>query len=276
VTTAHLLLTAWEKDPFTLGLCLIGTVFYVAAFRSGLARRAGHFAAALVVFVLALASPIGVLARGYLFSAHMLQHLLLVLVVPPLVLLSLRASNADAPPDTGRWRGARIALMWVAGVGAMWLWHAPTLCNAASQSPIVQNAQTLSLLAMGGAFWWPMFGRNLAHRIPPFGAMLYLFTACIACTVLGILITFSPVEICSVFLHPIDRLGALPLLRGGWGLTPQVDQQVGGLLMWVPACMVYAIAILAMLARYYREADDDEPSEPVAPATAAAIVKEEA
>jgi cytochrome c oxidase assembly factor CtaG len=75
----------------------------------------------------------------------------------------------------------------------------------------------------------------------------------VACTVLGILVTFSPVEVCSGYLNPVDRLGVLPLLRGGWGMSRAVDQQLGGLLMWVPACFVYSAAILATLARYYRE-----------------------
>ncbi len=56
-----------------------------------------------------------------------------------------------------------------------------------------------------------------------------------------------------MFAHPVDRLGVMPLLRDGWGLTPQRDQQVGGLLMWVPACLVYGVGIMGQLARVFRE-----------------------
>jgi len=52
-------------------------------------------------------------------------------------------------------------------------------------------------------------------------------------------ITFSPVEVCSVFAHPVDRLGVMPLVRDGWGLSVERDQQIGGLLMWVPAQLPY-------------------------------------
>jgi cytochrome c oxidase assembly factor CtaG len=157
----------------------------------------------------------------------------------------------------------------------MWVWHAPTLCDAASQSVSVHRLQTLSLVGMGAAFWWPIFAPRAKRRLAPLAAMLYLFTACIACTVLGVLVTFSPVEVCSVYAHPVDRLGALSLLREGWGLTPKADQEIGGLMMWVPACVGYAIGILAMLGRYYGE--DDGPLPAPLPAEPAPITaKEEA
>src|SRR5262249_12117998 len=164
-------------------------------------------------------------------------HLLLVLVVPPLALLALFPLRRTPPPLPGPSADNVPVLHWGLGVGAMWLWHAPTLCNAASRSAVVHHLQTLTLLAMGAAFWWPLLGPAVERRIAPLGGMVYLFAACIACTVLGVLVTFSPVEVCSVYAHPVDRLGALPLLREGWGLAPKADQEIGGLLMWVPACL---------------------------------------
>ena len=142
---------------------------------------------------------------------------------------------------------------WAMGVGAMWLWHAPSLCDAASRSVLVHRLQEASFLAMGTGFWWPVLSPRASDRLPPLGGIAYLFTACTACTLLGILITFSPVQICSVFAHPVDRLGVMPLVREGWGLSPERDQQVGGLLMWVPACLVYGAGIMAQLARLLRE-----------------------
>lgn len=251
----------WKWDGFAMVACLAAAALYGAVHRTRLGPRAAYFAAALAVFVLALASPIGTLADGYLFSAHMLQHLLLVLIVPPLALLGLpgRKREAETPPASV---GARSRLVtWGMGVGAMWLWHAPTLCNAAAQSELVHRIQEATLVLMGLAFWWPALSPVHDRRIAPLSGIVYLFTACIACTILGILVTFSPVEVCSVYLRPVDRLGILPTLRAGWGLTPAKDQQIGGLLMWVPACFVYLSAILAMLGRFYRD-------EPVAQSTA--------
>jgi cytochrome c oxidase assembly factor CtaG len=245
----------WKWDGLAVVATLAAAALYAAVHRARLGPHAAYFAAALAIFVLALASPIGTLADGYLFSAHMLQHLLLVLIVPPLALLGLR-ERAGREGREGRASpgGARsLVVAWGMGVGAMWLWHAPTLCNAAAQSEAVHRVQELTLVLMGLAFWWPVLSPVRAARVAPLAGMVYLFTACLSCTILGILVTFSPVEVCSVYVQPVDRLGILPTLRGGWGLTPARDQQIGGLLMWVPACFVYLSAILAMLGRFYRE-----------------------
>lgn len=250
MSTLELLTSLWRVDPLAIAAC-IATAAVLLARRSDTGPRAGFLGAAVVVLVAALASPIGRLAEGYLFSAHMLQHLLLVLVVPPLALLGW---------PTLREKGAvrsRVRLHplvpWVLGVGAMWLWHEPKLCDAASSSPIVHRVQELSLLAMGTAFWWPVLAPREDVRLPPLAGILYLFTGCVACTLLGIVITFSPVEVCSVFAHPVDRFGVMPLVRDGWGLTAEKDQQLGGLLMWVPACLVYGIGIMGQLARLFAE-----------------------
>lgn len=242
----------WKWDGLAVVASLAAAALYTAVHRTRLGPRAAYFAAALAIFAIALASPIGTLADGYLFSAHMLQHLLLVLIVPPLALLGLperEGHRGRASP-----RGARsLVVAWGMGAFAMWLWHAPTLCNAAAQSEAVHRVQELTLLLMGLAFWWPVLSPLRAARIAPLAGMVYLFTACLSCTILGILVTLSPVEVCSVYAQPVDRLGILPTLREGWGLTPARDQQIGGLLMWVPACFVYLSAILAMLGRFYRE-----------------------
>jgi putative membrane protein len=324
---------AWRAAPL-LG-CLLGIAAYATVLRRKAVLSASvlpptepslsspkspltHFAAvtsarpwlfgiAVLVFLLALVSPVETLADGYLFSAHMLQHLLLLMVVPALALLSLPAFPNSAPnqparggartlagsstPLAGRPRFARVpgdrALLrtkpralpskcaravglrrfltsplpaWCAGVGAMWLWHAPTLCNAATTNPAVRGIQTVSLLMAGAFFWWPILGPQWSRRLPPLLGIIYLFTACTSCTLLGIFITFSPVTVCSAYGHPVDALGLLPLIRNRWGLTAQVDQQIGGLLMWVPACLIYLSGILGLLARWYRDAEMPLPA----------------
>jgi cytochrome c oxidase assembly factor CtaG len=178
----------------------------------------------------------------------MLQHILLVLVVPALLLLSLPRSFSLRPPLTYL---THPLIGWIAGVGAMWLWHAPTLCNAAATSRTVSAIQTTSLLIMGSVFWWQVLAPREAQRLSPPAGIVYLFTACTACSVLGIILTFAPVSICPVYQHPVDRLGMLSTIRGDWGLTSDRDQQIGGLLMWVPMCAIYATAILAQLARWH-------------------------
>jgi putative membrane protein len=105
-------------------------------------------------------------------------------------------------------------------------------------------------------FWMPVAGPQTDRHLPPLLGVVYLFSACVGCTVLGILITFAPVGVvCPVYLHPVDRLGILPLIRGTWGMTPAVDQKVGGLMMWVPACGIYISGIIALLVRWYRTSE---------------------
>ena len=243
MTTYQFFTTAWTRNSVVLALSTLACIGYFLAF--GKRGRPLYFAAALAIFLLSFISPVSALANGYLFSAYMVQHILLVLVVPALLLLSLPPSFSVRSPLTHPLIG------WIAGVGAMWLWHAPALCSAAATSRTVSAIQTTTLLLMGSVFWWQVLAPREEQRLSPPAGILYLFTACTACSVLGIILTFAPVSICPVYQHPVDRLGILGTIRGNWGLTSDRDQQIGGLLMWVPMCAIYASAILAQLARWH-------------------------
>jgi putative membrane protein len=252
MTTRDLLVSSWALRPGVLLAC--AAAFAAHAARGGLrsTRRTAALVAAVTLLLFVLVSPVDALAGGYLFSAHMLQHLLLVLVVPALALMALpRVSGPRWLDRASRWLLGRPLVTWGAGIGAMWLWHAQTLCNAASQSDAVRGVQSASLLAMGALFYWPLLAPRGGWRMSPLAGVIYLFSACVGCTLLGILITFSPVEVCPAFLHPPSGPGVLALVREGWGLSAAEDQQIGGLLMWVPACAVYLGGIVGMLARFY-------------------------
>ena len=217
-------------------------------------RQVALFAVAAVAFLIALASPLSVLASRYLFSAHMVQHLILLLVVPLFVILSLpapaRVVVAKRPRPATH---SLVPLGWLAGVGAMWFWHIPALCTASMRSPLVFGVQTASLLAAGAAFWWPVFRPDMSRRMAPQVSAGYLFAGCLGCTLLGIYVTFLPVSICPLYNTPGGNPQLLNMVRNEWGLTHRIDQQIGGLLMWVPACAVYLGAIMATLASWYRE-----------------------
>jgi putative membrane protein len=177
----------------------------------------------------------------------MLQHLLLLLIVPALVLLGLREKK-----KTSRFHLHPLA-GWAAGLSGMWVWHERTLCNAATTTPTVRTIQIISLVTLGLMFWSPVAGPDKNRRLSPLVGVVYLFSACVGCTVLGILITFAPVGVvCPVYLHPPDPIGILQLVRGNWGITPAVDQKIGGLLMWVPACGIYLCGVIALLAKWYQ------------------------
>lgn len=261
MTTEQFLSSAWNWNPWVIAVCVAAFLIYGARQCFHFNRKIGWLFAGLAAFFLTLASPVDALADGYLFSAHMLQHLLLLLVVPPLILLSLPPSPVPINFEKGRWRWLnwllrRPVAAWFLGVGGMWFWHAPALCNAAVTNVWVHRLQYVSLLLMGFAFWWPIIGPWRKQWLSPLTGMVYLFSACVGCTVLGIIITFSPVEVCSIYLHPVDRLNLLPLIQNQWGLTPARDQQLGGLLMWVPACLIYMCGIFGLFVRWHGEPRD--------------------
>jgi putative membrane protein len=262
MTTQQFFTSAWGWHPAVIALSIMALAGYAWLRRFRLSGRSIFLLTAAAVFFLALASPIAVLADGYLFSAHMLQHLLLQLVVPPLVLLGLPAAPMPGATEHGGFKPVSAILSrplatWFLGLGAMWIWHVPSLCSASATNPWVHLLQGISLLLMGTAFWWPIIGPWRSAWLPPLIGVLYLFSACVGCTILGIILTFAPLGVCPVFMHPVDRLGILPLLQDGWGLTPGRDQQLGGLLMWVPPCFVYLCGIFGLFARWYAGPDPE-------------------
>lgn len=244
----------WRSSAWVI--VLLATFIYtlVVLRRPVTPRQVTCFVIAAATFLLALASPLAVLASRYSFSAHMMQHLLLLLIVPLCAILAWPSSAAVAAGNAAQASPfGTPALGWLAGVGAMWFWHVPALCTAAMQSRAVFAIQTCSLVAAGAAFWWPVFRPQLERRMQPHVAAAYLFSGCVGCSLLGIYITFSPVSVCP--LYAAGGGGSVELMRlvhEQWGLTHRLDQQVGGLLMWVPACMVYLGAILAALSSWYR------------------------
>src|SRR5206468_9264293 len=119
MTTQQFLTSAWTWNTTALVLSGVALIAYAWAF--GLNRRIPYLLAGLGVFVLTLVSPLNALAAGYLFSAHMLQHILLLLVVPALLLMSLPRWVSLGPRS---WVLASPVVGWLGAVGAMWLWHA--------------------------------------------------------------------------------------------------------------------------------------------------------
>jgi cytochrome c oxidase assembly factor CtaG len=247
MTTQQFFTSAWTWNTAVLIAAAAALIAYVWAFKIN--PRMVYLLMGVAAFALTLLSPLNALAAGYLFSAHMLQHILLLLVVPALLLMSLPRWVSVEP------RSQFVAnpfIGWISGVGAMWLWHARPLCNAAVSSQFVNAVQVSSLLLLGAIFWRQILAPRDEQRLSPPGAVLYLFSACVACSILGILITFSPVSVCPIYAQPsADRLGILNIIQSNWGITPDKDQQIGGLLMWIPMCLVYLTAIIAQLARWF-------------------------
>jgi len=265
MTTWRLLTTAWDGEPSVLIGCTALVAVYVALTRRRPPRRAGCFFAGVAVLLVAQCSPLDALGDTYLFSAHMIQHLLLLLIVPPLLILGIPAWLVARWLASPRVRAVeralrRPAVAWLLGIGAMYLWHLPALYDAALAHTGIHIGEHLCFLATGVIFWWPVCAPLPESRYAPLAAMLYLFTAAVGSSMLGIILTFASPGLYPAYLHPVDTRGFLPLIRDSWGVSPAVDQQFGGLLMWVPGGLVYLCAIIGTFARWQGEADEEDES----------------
>jgi cytochrome c oxidase assembly factor CtaG len=133
---------------------------------------------------------------------------------------------------------------WLIHALVLWSWHVPALFQATLTSDLVHSAQHASFLGSALLFWWAiMHGRQ---RAVGFGiAVLYLFTTALHSGLLGALLTFARSVWYPAYTGTTDA----------WGLTPLEDQQLGGLIMWIPAGLVYIIAGLALFAGWLRESE---------------------
>jgi putative membrane protein len=233
---------SWDWEPSVVIGCAALAIGYLVVVRSRLSR-APYFLAGVLLLFLDLVSPIDTLADRYVFSAHVLQHFLLALVIPPLLLLGTPGFELRALNKLERAIG-QPPVSWLLGVGTMLAWHIPALFNAALASDGLHIVQHLSFLVTGTIFWWPILAPVENMRLPALGGVAYLFSACLCCSLLGAFLTFAPVGLYPAYLNPPEHL---------WGLDPKSDQQLGGMLMWVPGCFVYLAAILSVVRRWYSE-----------------------
>jgi putative membrane protein len=237
----------WDWDPSVVAACTALAIGYIAIARARCLRRMPYFLAGVALLLLDLVSPIDTLGDRYLLSAHIVQHFLLALVIPPLFLLGTPrwlAAAALQRTTIDRLEHAigQPPVSWLLGVGAMLAWHIPLLFNAALTNDALHIFQHLSFLVTGTIFWWPILGPLQGRHLQPLAAVGYLFSACVCCSLLGAFLTFGPVGLYPAYLNSPTQL---------WGLDPKSDQQLGGMLMWVPGCFVYLSAILFTVMRWY-------------------------
>lgn len=205
------LAASWNFDPFVLAV-LVALALLAGRTRPG--------AAAIVVLAFAFLSPLCALSSA-LFSARVVHHVLLVAVAAPLLALARPALRPGAP-----------AVPFLLATAALWLWHAPVAYDAALGHKAVYWAMQISLFATASVFWRAVFSR------PGGAGVMWVFAAYLAMGMLGAILTLAPEA--AYAIHAVAPFQ--------WGLTPLSDQQLGGLIMWMPAGLAYA-GWGAMLAR---------------------------
>ncbi|MFL5462204.1 MAG: cytochrome c oxidase assembly protein [Gemmatimonadales bacterium] len=266
--TPHVLWTAWSFEPaVVIGLALTGFLYLFGLRRLWHNAGSGHgvryrealfFALGWAGLAVALISPLHQMGEA-LFSAHMAQHeLLMVLAAPLLVLgrpivaflwsvpISWRRSAGSLSLHSSVQRTWHLltlpAVAWTIHAIAIWLWHVPALFQATLDSNLIHTAQHLSFLGSALLFWWSLL-RVREGRLGRPAAILYLFTTALHTSLLGVLLTFS-----DRVWYPLYQSSTAP-----WGLTPLEDQQLAGLIMWIPGGVAYLVAALAIAASWLRE-----------------------
>ncbi len=262
----HDLWGAWNLDP----LILIGLGATLWLFRRGAGSGGGRadgrrrvcFTAALVALVIALISPLDA-AAGALGSAHMVQHVLLLLVAAPLFVV------ADAPATmliglprsirktTGGWRRrvgltpARIqpvlapGVVWLLHTGTLWFWHGSVPYDAALDSEPIHLLEHGTFIVTAILFWGVVAGAR-RNRRPSYGyGVLLVFTMAMQGVLLAALLTFAETPWYSGYATT----------TASWGLSPLADQQLAGVIMWVPSGLIYTLAGLALLVAWINETD---------------------
>jgi putative membrane protein len=258
-------LWTWNFEPWLLVLLFVSGLAYAVGLRrlwahAGVGRgvaklQAWAFAGGWLALVVALVSPLDPLG-GRLFSAHMVQHELLMVIAAPLLVVGRPLATwtwALSPPQRrtlGRlfqnrgWAGLWSTLTdplvaWALHALALWAWHIPGAFNAALGNEYLHILQHFTFLGTALFFWWAVLGHDPRGRYGPGHSAAYLFTTMLHTGALGALLSLAPTPWYSAYVSQTAALG----------FDPVEDQQLGGLVMWVPAGLAYVIAALAVFGK---------------------------
>ncbi len=254
----------WNLDPFVLLPIAVYAGVYLWRF-AGARREAGGrgagplqllaFAGALLALLAAVVSPIDALGERYLFSMHMVQHILLGDIAPLLLLLAL--SRVIMRPATRRLQWLERALgpfshpatglvIWLV---LIYLWHIPALYDAALQYPFLHALEHMSFFVAGLALWWPLVQPvPMRRNLEGMGAFGYIAGAKLGLAALGLFLVWSGTVIYTHY-ESVPRI---------WGLSALEDQNVGGAIMMVEQSAVLVIAFVVLFVRMLAKSEEDQ------------------
>lgn len=218
-------------------------------------QRAAFYSSLLILFV-TLNGPLHDLSDTFLFSAHMVQHLIMTLVVPPLMIVGtpgwmlrpvLRARGVFAVARRLTTTAACFAIFNL----VLAFWHLPPMYNFALTYHPVHIVQHLMFIVASVFMWWPLTSMlpELPRSSYP-GQMLYCFLMSIPMSVIAIYIVMADAA-----LYP--AYAAAPRV---WGISPMMDQQTGGLIMWIPSGLFFYSVMTVVFFKWVGRGEDDQAS----------------
>ncbi|GAC1338845.1 MAG: cytochrome c oxidase assembly protein [Candidatus Dormibacteria bacterium] len=267
---ARLSWTDWGLEPTVTGGLLLLAGIYVLAARRGwfsahddttpwslrAAARPWLFGLGIATAYIALQSPIDRGGDRYLLSLHMIQHLLLMMVAPPLALLGIcgaRTLAAEVAPALRRWT-TRLTRVWPATVlfnAVLLIWHFPPFYDATLTTEAIHVFEHITFIAVGLVFWWPIIDPlrgPSTHIVSPLEKIAMLGVAGVPPTLLGFVMVMAHRPLYDFYARA-ERL---------WGLSPALDQQLAGVIMFGVGNVVYFIAISIIFFRMFGSPEEDE------------------
>jgi putative membrane protein len=247
---------SWPFDPTVyVGLLLLaGAYAGIARGRADLGRRQTlYFGLGILTIWAALETPLDIVADHNLQSVHMLQHVLIGLVAPPLLLLGVSPSMAAT---LARVPGARALTepipAQVAFAIVMGAWHLPALYSLTLQSEAVHVVEHLTFMATGTLFWWPVISATAAQshwRLSDAGRVLYLLFGTVPADTVSVILMFSHSPFYAFYVSAPRLLS---------GLDPLTDQVLAGVVLMAIGKLSSLVAILEIVFRWLARARADE------------------
>ena len=244
-----------DLSPLASGAELTAGAVTSAAPGPSAGQRASFFASLALLF-LTLNGPLHDLSDTYLFSAHMVQHLIMTLMVPPLMILG--TPGWMLRPLLRR-RGVFPVARFLTGIGACYaffnivlsFWHLPPMYNLALRHHELHIVQHVMFLVVAVLMWWPLTSPlpELPRASYP-AQMLYCFLMSIPMSVIAIYIVMADAT-----LYP--AYAAAPRV---WGISPMMDQQAGGLIMWIPSGIFFYSVMTVVFFKWVGRGEDDQAS----------------
>jgi cytochrome c oxidase assembly factor CtaG len=205
-----------------------------------------YFGAGLIVLWLALETPIDTISDYYLESVHMFQHILLMFIAPPLILLGLSPGMVARLVKVPGIRATTEPVTALVGAGlVMVVWHLPPLYDATLYNTWLHALEHLMFIAGGFVMYWPMLQATSAHsrwQLSPGAKLVYMFLATLPQDGVALALMFSRVPFYEYYTH-VPRLVA--------GLTPLVDQTIAGGMLMVLGKSSMAVTALVIFFRWF-------------------------
>ncbi len=248
-------------------ICFIALGVYSIWYRPNFRKFLPVFTSILLIYIV-FGSPLNNLLEFGLHSMAMIQHAIIIMLVPLLLWIGFSGSYSPAV-DQNNLNKTFVLLAWLSGTASMWIAHFVSAAKISAETGLeicgiyssnsgflsqIPNVILLLLVFAAGLFFlMPVFSKNPKFRIKSLTAVIYLFTACVSCSLLGLWVAFS-----AGAPSGIEAASLLTTLRNPIPMTLNQDQELAGMIMWVPGCIMYVTTSVYIASRWLEGEQESE------------------